>query len=284
MNYVPCRDRRFLLKLGELNARVYGSYAFWLKHLVQRLGAAATRQIWNAAFQNYDCEFLQEILGSGWQEVRGSGSQEAPTSPAIEPSGTLGPGADSMKGPDAHSMIRATPPLPQIRVRFPDVRVERQTSTYETLHLSLHGLALISETLIARYGKQGELIAYDALHAQRSAMGQRMGGSVADFIRFVDRESETPDMFSAGLEIERVKVSPSEHLTLVKECEWARYFRERHPGVGYLVACSTDEAFARGFHESLRLKRTSTLMEGGSLCDFRYYCVDMVIDEAHRDK
>ena len=51
-------------------------------------------------------------------------------------------------------------------------------------------------------------------------------------------------------------------------------FRERHPGVGYLVACSTDEVDYRAFNEKLRMQRTSTLMEGGEVCDFRIYAVD----------
>jgi hypothetical protein len=266
-----------------LTARVFTSHTYWLKHLVERLGATAARQLWRDGFKKYDTALLQEILASGWQEVRGPDSQDAQTGPVIEQSRNLGPGIDYMSALEARSLIEEAPPLPQIRERFPNLLVERETTAYEALHLFAHGMALLSEALIDSYGKQGELIAYDVLHAQRFAMGQRMGGSVADFIRFVDGESETPDMFSAGLEIEKTKVSPTEHVTLVKECEWARYFRERHPGVGYLVACSTDEVFALGFHESLRLKRTSTLMEGGSQCDFRYYCVDMVTGEAYKE-
>jgi hypothetical protein len=272
------------MRLSELNARVHKSYDFWLKHLVERLGATAVRQLWNDAFQKYDSEFLQEILASGWRPVKGVNSQEEAPIATIELSSTLGPGVDGMPALEAQSLTEETPPLVQIRERFPNLHVERETTAYEALHLFAHGMALLSEALIDSCGKQGELIAYDVLHAQRLAMGQRMGGSVADFIRFVDREPETPDMFSAGLEVEKVKVSPSEHVTLVKECEWARYFRERHPGVGYLVACSTDAAFARGFHESLRLKRTSTLMEGGTQCDFRYYCVDTMVGEVREER
>lgn len=57
-------------------------------------------------------------------------------------------------------------------------------------------------------------------------------------------------------------------------CEWARYFQERHPRVGYLMACSTDETAYRAFNPSLRLQRTQTLMEGGALCDFRIYATE----------
>lgn len=40
------------------------------------------------------------------------------------------------------------------------------------------------------------------------------------------------------------------------------------------MACSTDEAAYRAFNDSLRLQRTSTLMEGGQVCDFRVRAVD----------
>lgn len=283
MSYVSCRDRRFPLRLEELDARVRKSYAFWLNHLVERIGASATRQLWNGAFEKYDSEFLHKILASGWQAAQGTGLHEGAPSPVNMQGEHLGPEADGMSAPEAQSLIEGTPPLLQIGERFPDVRVERETSAYESLHLSAHGVALLSEALIDSYGKQGELIAYDVISTQRRELGQRIGGRTTDFFRFLDEGSGTPDVFSAGLELENVKVSPTEHITLVKECEWARYFQERHPNVGYLVACSTDEAFARGFHESIRLVRTSTLMEGGMECDFRYYSFGAVPDETDKD-
>jgi len=41
--------------------------------------------------------------------------------------------------------------------------------------------------------------------------------------------------------------------------------------VGYLVACSTDDAELRAVTDGLWMQRTSTIMEGGKLCDFRIY-------------
>jgi hypothetical protein len=65
-------------------------------------------------------------------------------------------------------------------------------------------------------------------------------------------------------------------VTRVVECEWARYFLEHHPGVGYLLACSLDNAAYRSFNNRLRLQRTSTLMEGGTACDFRVYALEAI--------
>jgi predicted hydrocarbon binding protein len=75
------------------------------------------------------------------------------------------------------------------------------------------------------------------------------------------------------LQVELVSKTAREAVLHVRECEWARYFRERHPQVGYLMACSTDEAAYRAFNPGLRLQRTQTLMEGADFCDFRVHAV-----------
>ena len=274
MKYVPCRERRFPLLLQPIAARVEAGYAFWMKHLVERLGSDAARRLWRDAFAGYDRTLLESILASGWSAVSAPDSPDEAPSPSSILGRYLGEGDLGMPTSEAESLIEATPPLPQFRERFPKLDVQRETATFEALHLYAHGIALLAEALIDGYGKQGELIAYDVLSAGRRASGKRMGGAVADFIRLCDEESETPDIFSAGLEFEKTSISPTEHITRVTECEWARYFREKHPRVGYLVACSTDEAFARGFNESLRLQRTATLMEDGEACDFRYYSLE----------
>ncbi|MCK4409977.1 MAG: L-2-amino-thiazoline-4-carboxylic acid hydrolase [Candidatus Eisenbacteria sp.] len=271
MDYVPCEDRRFPLALPALVSRVEATYAFWMKHLVERLGASARRQLWGEAFARYDRELLEQVLASGWSEAGQPGTADEPPLLSLILGEYLGAGTDGMEASEAQSLIGETPPLPEFRRSFAELDVQRETTAYEALHLYAHGLALLSESLIDRYGKQGELIAYDVLSSGRSALGRRMGGSVAGFMRESEEVFHEPGIYSAGLDVESISVSPTEHVSRVKRCEWARYFRERHPRVGYLVACSTDEAFGRGYNESLRLQRTSTLMEGGSECDFRWY-------------
>lgn len=268
-----CETRRFTLRLRPLAARVRTGYAFWMRYLVERLGAPAVRQLWSEAFSGYDRELLESILVSGWsqEDARSSKDDAADAPPMLGES--LGDKDRGMSRSEAESLIRRTPPLQQLHERFPELDVQRESTAFECLHLYAHGIALLAEALISRYGKQGEFIAYDILLAGRTAMGQRIGGPVAGFFEMIDEESDEPDIYSAGLEAETVTASATEHISRVTECEWARYFREKHPTVGYLVACSTDEAFARGFNETLRLQRTSTLMEGGSECDFRYYSV-----------
>ena len=279
MDYIPCRQRKFPLVLQPLVARITGGYSFWLKHLVERLGSENARRLWADAFVKYDLKFLDSIISSGWTEIKPVDSPEEMKTPDVF-GNYVGIGEQGMSVSEAKSIVDDTPPLQQISNTFPDLNVQRDTTTYETLHLYAHGLALISETLIDRFGKQGELIAYDILHAGRSDLGKRMGGTVEDYFRQSEEELDKPGVYSAGLEIEKVSSSDHESVIRVKECEWARYFKERHPGVGFLVACSTDEAYIRGFNPSLRMQRTSTLMEGGQFCDFLFYVIEGTPDKS----
>jgi len=278
MKNVPCPDRRFTLVLQPLAARVEASYAKWMKHLVERLGSDAVRSLWGTASKRYDLGFLERILDAGWSPFTPADPPDRQSAPPPTLGDSLGVGQQGMRASEAKSLIEETPPLPQFRARFPLLDVQRDTTAYEALHLYAHGLALLSETLIDSYGKQGELIAYDVLSDGRFAMGKRMGGTVSDFIKQSDEEFDKPGIYSAGLEAERIRISSTECITRVRQCEWARYFREKHPRVGYLIACSTDEAFARGFNEQLRMQRTSTIMEGADVCDFRFYSVGEVSD------
>ncbi|MGD8531631.1 MAG: L-2-amino-thiazoline-4-carboxylic acid hydrolase, partial [Syntrophobacterales bacterium] len=81
------------------------------------------------------------------------------------------------------------------------------------------------------------------------------------------------NLFTAGLEIEKITETPREVVINVRECEWARYFQERHPRVGYLMACSTDEVAYKSFNRDLRMRRTQTIMEGAEKCDFKIYAI-----------
>ena len=105
------------------------------------------------------------------------------------------------------------------------------------------------------------------MHPTSKGCGQT--GSVAKFMADFIAEPGEPDLFTVGLKTELVRASDCEVVLLVRECAWSSYFHQRHPSVGYLVACSTDEVAYRAFNENLRLQRTMTLVERGEVCDFR---------------
>ena len=57
----------------------------------------------------------------------------------------------------------------------------------------------------------------------------------------------------------------------VTRCKYAEYYKELGlPELGYLFHCNRDFAMVEGFSPGLRLKRTQTIMQGASHCDFDY--------------
>jgi hypothetical protein len=57
----------------------------------------------------------------------------------------------------------------------------------------------------------------------------------------------------------------------VKRCRYAEYFKELGlPELGALFHCARDFAMIEGFDAGIVLKRTQTIMEGASHCDFRF--------------
>ena len=149
---------------------------------------------------------------------------------------------------------------------------KRKSPRFDALHLRFDGLATLVEALIDVYGKQGELIAYDLIIKSRLASSAGAFMSVEDFVADFDATPEHgPNLFTAGLEMETISKAPREIVVHVTECEWARYYQERHPHVGYLMACSTDEVAYRALNDQLMMQRTQTIMEGSMYCDFRIY-------------
>jgi len=57
----------------------------------------------------------------------------------------------------------------------------------------------------------------------------------------------------------------------VTRCQYAEFYKELGLAeLGYMFHCNRDFAMAEGFSSSLTLKRTQTIMEGASHCDFRF--------------
>lgn len=78
--------------------------------------------------------------------------------------------------------------------------------------------------------------------------------------------------FAAGdaLGYQVLKSSPEAFELNITECQYAKFYKELgEPELGFLLVCSQDDAFFEGY-EGVRLKRTQTIMQGASHCDFRY--------------
>lgn len=57
----------------------------------------------------------------------------------------------------------------------------------------------------------------------------------------------------------------------VTRCRFAELYRGLGaPDLGFLLSCNRDFTLSAGYSDRLRLRRTQTIMEGASFCDFRY--------------
>ena len=74
-----------------------------------------------------------------------------------------------------------------------------------------------------------------------------------------------------GLEIEPIGKAAERLDFNVVRCQYAEFYKELGlPELGYLFHCSRDFGMVEGFSPSLMLKRTQTIMQGASHCDFRF--------------
>lgn len=75
-----------------------------------------------------------------------------------------------------------------------------------------------------------------------------------------------------ALEIEFLRETDDELFFNVRRCEYARMYQASGlSDFGYCLSCNRDKAFVAGFNPDIAMQRTRTLMEGASVCDFRFY-------------
>lgn len=130
---------------------------------------------------------------------------------------------------------------------------------YETLK-EKHGQA-VAEQVIADSVRRSSI-------EQGAGMREQDGGKTS-LQTFIDRQ----ELWTRGgaLAID-VKEQSSERFTFhVTRCEYARMYREMGLGeIGHLLSCQRDGTFCEGYDPKLKLKRTQTIMQGASHCDFAY--------------
>ncbi len=277
MNDLPCRERTFSIRFVRVFEEHYTHRIRWLRHFLERLGRDHTLAMWRDVFQDYDAKLLMRILDTGWEETLENQAEEMEERITEFVATQFPAPVEGVSGKEAREVIDCMPPFKQIRERFPTLDVRREITAYETLHLFSDGLALIVEEMIERYGKEGELIVYDAMLEYLSTRGTREIEVEEFMARRVAQYSDQPERVKAWLKTELVKGTDSEAITRVTECEFARYYRENHPRAGNLLHCSKDNATYRLSNKRIRLQRQTTLMEGGTECDFRVYALEQAL-------
>lgn len=120
---------------------------------------------------------------------------------------------------------------------------------------------------------------------------QRAQAVIAEAIReaaidsgrqFAEREPDGPSIRSFvalqvlwekddALDIDILRSDDTHYDYDVKRCRYAEMYHEMGLGeIGHLLSCARDSVFIEGYDPRVTLERTTTLMQGGPRCDFRY--------------
>jgi hypothetical protein len=131
----------------------------------------------------------------------------------------------------------------------------------------------VYETLKATHGVEAAQRAI-AEAVRRSAIEQagelaaKVGGKTT-LRTFIDRQ----EAWTRGGALERdvLEESTTRYRFNVTRCKYAEMYRAMGLGeIGHLLSCQRDGTFCEGYDPRIKLKRTQTIMQGASHCDFDY--------------
>ena len=146
-------------------------------------------------------------------------------------------------------------------------------SMLERRRLEAKLLAHVYKTLVASHGEAvaRQAIA-DSVRAAAIEQGQEMAkslGAKTSLQTFIDAQ----ELWTRGkaLEIDVKEQSGDRFVFHVTNCEYARMYQEMGLGhIGHLLSCQRDGTICEGYDARLKLKRTQTIMQGATHCDFEY--------------
>lgn len=74
-----------------------------------------------------------------------------------------------------------------------------------------------------------------------------------------------------ALDVQVIDADDKQYNYNVTRCRYAEMYHEMGLGeIGHLLSCARDEKFIVGYAPDVELTRTTTIMQGGACCDFRY--------------
>jgi hypothetical protein len=107
----------------------------------------------------------------------------------------------------------------------------------------------------------------DAMMAGR-IMAEKYGGNTMKELGRVVRNTWAEDDAMTIHILEETEQNLSFDVT---HCRYAElYEKAEMKDLGFCLSCCRDEPFTKGFNPRMRLLRTQTIMQGASLCDFRF--------------
>jgi imidazole glycerol phosphate synthase subunit HisF len=99
-------------------------------------------------------------------------------------------------------------------------------------------------------------------------MAAKVGGNTS-MQTFIDRQEAW--LRGGALERDIIEESDTRYRFNVTRCKYAEMYRDMGLGeIGHLLSCQRDGTFCEGYDKRLTLKRTQTIMQGASHCDFDY--------------
>jgi hypothetical protein len=130
---------------------------------------------------------------------------------------------------------------------------------YDTLKAS-HGVEVAKKTI-------AESVRASAME-QAKQFADAVGGNTS-IKTFADRQELW--LRGGALEREVIEQSDTRYRFNVTRCKYAEMYRDMGLGeIGHLLSCQRDGTFCEGYDKRLKLKRTQTIMQGASHCDFDY--------------
>jgi hypothetical protein len=149
----------------------------------------------------------------------------------------------------------------------------QQLAMLERRRIEAAILKHVYDTLEASHGKDvAQRTIADAVRqsamAQAREMANRVGGRTS-MQTFIDRQ----ELWTRGGALERdvIEQSESRYRFNVTRCKYAEMYREMGLGeIGHLLSCQRDGTFCEGYDARLKLRRTQTIMQGATHCDFDY--------------
>lgn len=112
-----------------------------------------------------------------------------------------------------------------------------------------------------------EVIREDAVLSGKTLAEEYSGNSISELSKIAKEVWAKDD----ALEIKMVKETEKELFFDVTHCRYAEIYEKLGvKNLGCILSCIRDFYFLEGFNPKITLKRTTTIMEGGDCCDFRY--------------
>ena len=150
---------------------------------------------------------------------------------------------------------------------------EREMSRLEKRGIEASAIAPVIREVALRYGKEEALAIVKRVNQQEAfERGRKMAGNM---------QGNTMDLLVKDVatwgqdgvwEMEVLEQTPTTYFFNVTRCPYFEKYRELGlEEFGVELSCCRDEPFARGLDPKLKLVRTTKIMEGAEVCDFRYH-------------